>query len=880
MKSSSTVIRPQTGNSRNRGFALVVTLSLMILLTLIAVGLLSLASISLRSAAQGEAMATAQSNARLALMLAIGDLQKSLGPDRAISASSEILAATPAKPHTIGVWQSWWDFNPGSGSLNYNQEKLKRFRRWLVSNADPAKLESRDFTTAAWSGATVELVGDKALGGKTTANAKVVAGKVPVYQDGKARGAYAWHVSDEAQKARINLYRDPAQNTTLALKRALLAGQRPDPAVLKGTAGGLLDCLPNDLDPAAFGQATASSGKIIDLEQVDLLDKARGQIKPLRNDVTPYSLGLLTDVRGGALKQDLSSVFELNTSLPAEFANRKLYASTHGITGVSDPWWSALSGYYNIFRNITNRETNPTISQVPKTDVTLTTLAPPADFYPGPVIAKIETLFSFVTRESHGMWTPLLRAQDPKLLYMGHLVYTPLITLHNPYNISIAFDRLDVNIRNVPLAFRFYVNGKPQNSQMVPLSECYWNNDQQRDMVFVIKIGNWSSYDPDSTTTAGPITMKPGQTMICGLYVDPNMIFNDGDGDFVVRDRDLTGNIPFKGKPGYNGRCIGVDLDVLSPSKYDVPPAVSTDNVFKVLGLRASDQVHMEYAMQKPSYDPNVEFKVSATLTVKNTTKNYGGLSFKYKDDTTLKTLFPKTYRYPTTGEMPALDAYVSNTVTPDAFISQHARAKSVAIFSAYARTTNGGVYETGLRTEKAGSVNSLLDGRLAGKPYLFHNPARTVIAIDYSKSKPGTQSHELNFQWLPGTVDDLFEINGERVNGLTANTATKGIKSGSYFELPTGPLQTIADFRRSNALTSSYLPGFVQPVGNSQVSPLMSTTKVSQQDTGVADEIMLDHSVLANHALYDRFYFSTFATRGNMTPEAVFEQFMNGGMP
>ena len=203
-----------------------------------------------------------------------------------------------------------------------------------------------------------------------------------------------------------------------------------------------------------------------------------------------------------------------------------------------------------------------------------------------------------------------------------------------------------------------------------------------------------------------------------------------------------------------------------------------------------------------------------------------------------------------------------------------------MAIFSAYARTTNGGVYETGLRTEKAGSVNSLLDGRLAGKPYLFHNPARTVVAIDFSKNKPGTQSHELNFQWLPGNVDDLFEINGERVNCLTANTAAKGVKSGSYFELPTGPLQTIADFRRSNALTSSYLPAFVQPVGNSQVSPLMSTTKVSQQDTSVADEIMLDHSVLANHALYDRFYFSTFATRGNMTPEAVFEQFMNGGTP
>ncbi len=69
-----------------RGFALIVTLTLMILLTVIAVGLLSLSAISLRSSTVGEAEARAFANARMAVILAIGALQKEVGDDRRITA--------------------------------------------------------------------------------------------------------------------------------------------------------------------------------------------------------------------------------------------------------------------------------------------------------------------------------------------------------------------------------------------------------------------------------------------------------------------------------------------------------------------------------------------------------------------------------------------------------------------------------------------------------------------------------------------------------------------------------------------------------------------------------------------------------------------------
>ncbi len=98
---------------RPSGFALVVTLTLMILtlmilLTMVAVGLLSLSAISQRGSTQGEAQAMAQANAKLALMIALGELQKEMGPDMRVSAESALFDGNVQTEMIDGLAQSRW----------------------------------------------------------------------------------------------------------------------------------------------------------------------------------------------------------------------------------------------------------------------------------------------------------------------------------------------------------------------------------------------------------------------------------------------------------------------------------------------------------------------------------------------------------------------------------------------------------------------------------------------------------------------------------------------------------------------------------------------------------------------------------------------------
>jgi Tfp pilus assembly protein PilX len=127
--------RSHSGSFVGKGFALVVTLSLMILLTIIAVGLLTLSSVSLRSSSAQNAQAAARANARMALMIAIGELQKLAGPDQRVTLTSE---QQPGSPPENPNWTGVTDVSPGALTPDTKNAPI----RWLVSGVHPPHLNN------------------------------------------------------------------------------------------------------------------------------------------------------------------------------------------------------------------------------------------------------------------------------------------------------------------------------------------------------------------------------------------------------------------------------------------------------------------------------------------------------------------------------------------------------------------------------------------------------------------------------------------------------------------------------------------------------------------------------------------------------------------
>jgi hypothetical protein len=268
------------------------------------VGLLTLSSISLRSSGQGEAMQTARANARLALMMAIGELQKELGPDSRISAPHDAgNVATGGQPNWTAVYDAW-KWNADAGTPETAQSRSPNFRGWLVSGVNQAlggPAGTPEFAT---------LVGAASLPATAQIQDQIKAPMLAV-SGGNRRGRIAWWTADESVKAKIT-----AGGDTLAAKP--LSDSQSPPHVGHEAIDEL----------AGFDWRPGQRANSVSTAEVNLAaglgaaGPGAAGLGSLNHDVTVHSAGVLADVRQGRLKLDLSNLL----SRPiAELMNKPLY---------------------------------------------------------------------------------------------------------------------------------------------------------------------------------------------------------------------------------------------------------------------------------------------------------------------------------------------------------------------------------------------------------------------------------------------------------------------------------------------------------------------------------------------------------------------------
>lgn len=339
-----------------KAFALVATISLLVLVALVCLGLLSLSSLSLRGSQQSEAQARAQTNARLALMMAIGDLQKYAGPDQRVTANADQLELTPAKggavatktvnqPQWMGVWPTAVTegskpgflvgaYDSGADTDNYKVDwrnpqtpnsgdsKLDAVRNdfndsgvlgWLVSRPNNASISPVNFSLPP---AQSEIVYGLDWSGDPVLSRKQV--RVPTINVGNnASGRLAYWVSDEQQKANIQIGTHHQESDA----QALAVSQTSPADIAVPALAGHQALTRNNI--AGMNQID----KLITLHSAELLPLSGGQtqikaaLKEFGNDLTTDSVGLFTNTQTGGFQQDLSAFLAQSASItPSGYA--------------------------------------------------------------------------------------------------------------------------------------------------------------------------------------------------------------------------------------------------------------------------------------------------------------------------------------------------------------------------------------------------------------------------------------------------------------------------------------------------------------------------------------------------------------------------------
>ena len=830
-----------------RGFALVIAISLMVLLTVLSVGLLTLSTVSLRASSQGEAMQVARSNARMALSLAIGQLQKTAGSDQRITAPASI-AVDSAPSWLTGVW---------SGSLPTADEpvpdKDANFLGYLSSgNEDDSSPSPADLPDTSSTGAL--LVGEGSLGQSAGQDAWVRAPKVESPgEDGQLDGRYAWSVLDEGVKAKADVVRKEGKfgsaNNQLAFGAPSRFGMEGIPK----------------FDSFDWFESTEQA-KLYTIPTSDLI-AGMPELQTYQHDVTTVHRGLVTDAARGGLRKDLSLLFN-GSALPAEYDDRRLYDDATVVGDTPNPYWSQVFDYATKYRDLTS--TNPVLKAEVPSGYTPVKYDPRSRTYKVnpvapkgmllmPVVAKVQMQFSMLCKDAHGNWSGGVDRNDATKEdnYMLYVIYSPIVTLYNPYNVAISFDQMRIDFKDLPIGFRFYRNGQPQTTELAHFNQLYvyHSGDSRTPKTFGINLK--SSFSGGSS----PVVLQPGENKVFGECVDGNLSWETGSSTFTDFYDNKTTSLPLA--PGYPSQGTGFWIDWLTPQHI----RTANDDGQGILPLKRSDTIDVGFGPM-PSAVSNNRLSIEINLMKGSQKIRSGTLDLDYGDSNRLTSALSRNPAHAFPGGEARLERPFTGDEmyqSPSDKIKDFTRVKAFAQFSFYAKTT--------------------LESDSPTKPWVQGAHATSLVGIDLTKESMGVHPFEASFKRVPPSYK--FPIDnqnrGQFFTGHGAVNSANGNTVAPQYEIPLLPLQNLAQLRHAQLSNPGFLPGATYTVGESFASPMIAKNRVVA--TGTKDYRLLDHAWLANNTLWDGYYFSTLGSHagpllGSRSLNTVAEEFLDGTSP
>lgn len=187
---------------KRRGFALVVTVTLLALLVLLVVGLSALTRVETAVVRNETAADAARHQALAGLHVALGRLQTAAGPDRRVTATAAILAGSAAPSHPGNRrWTGVWDSAATAAAPV----------EWLVSGARPLDASRSPPAVGDADGDGVRLVGPGSVDGAVAdgevivARERVSATEVPGATGPRTIGRFAYWIGDEGVKGNVSV---------------------------------------------------------------------------------------------------------------------------------------------------------------------------------------------------------------------------------------------------------------------------------------------------------------------------------------------------------------------------------------------------------------------------------------------------------------------------------------------------------------------------------------------------------------------------------------------------------------------------------------------------------------------------------------------------